>query len=256
METGNWRIEIRKMDFDFQRVGFRFSSFQFRNEGAMVKDGYWYALPLVLVAAGLVGFGHYWPGWYFWLGGCFFLVLAALVLYFFRDPEREIPTDPNAIISPADGRVVEIRDDDFEGRSMRRVSIFMSPLDVHVNRSPIAGTIRAVSYHPGSFRIATEARASVENEQNVFTVTGDQGVVVTKQIAGAVARRIVFWKKPGDAVARGERVGLIKFGSRVDVLMEPGIEMRVKVGDRVRAAASILASSQQSEEVGTTNSIS
>jgi len=166
---------------------------------------------------------------------------------FFRDPEREIPTDPDAIISPADGRVVEIRDQDFEGRPVRRVSIFMSPLDVHVNRSPIAGTIRAVSYHPGSFRIASETRASVENEQNVFTVVGDQGTVVVKQIAGAVARRIVFWKKGGDAVARGERVGLIKFGSRVDVLMEPGIELRVKVGDRVWAGTSILATYQPSE---------
>jgi phosphatidylserine decarboxylase len=214
----------------------------------MVKDGYWYGLPLVLVSGGLFGFGLWWPGTFFWLGGCFFLALAALVLNFFRDPEREIPTDPDAITSPADGRVVEIRDEDFEGRAVRRVSIFMSPLDVHVNRSPITGTIRAVSYHPGTFRIASEARASVENEQNVFTVVGDQGVVVAKQIAGAVARRIVFWKKGGDAVARGERVGLIKFGSRVDVLMEPGIEIRVKVGDRLRAGASILATSNRPNE--------
>jgi len=213
----------------------------------MVKDGYWYGLPLVLVGGGLFGFGLYWPGSFFWLGGCFFLVLAALVLNFFRDPEREIPTQPDAIVSPADGRVVEIRNEDFEGRPLQRVSIFMSPLDVHVNRSPIAGTIRAVSYHPGTFRIASEPRASVENEQNVFTVAGDQGVVVTKQIAGAVARRIVFWKRPGNEVARGERVGLIKFGSRVDVLMELGIEMRVKVRDRVRAGASILASCPPSE---------
>jgi len=214
----------------------------------MVKDGYWYGLPLVLVAGGLFSFGLYWPGSFFWLGGCFFLVLAALVLNFFRDPEREIPTDPGAIISPADGRVVEIGDEDFEGRPVRRVSIFMSPLDVHVNRSPIAGTIGAVVYRRGTFRIASEARASVENEQNVFTVAGDQGVVVAKQIAGAVARRIVFWRKSGDVVMRGERVGLIKFGSRVDVLMELGIEMRVKIGDRVRAGASILATCQPPED--------
>ncbi len=124
----------------------------------------------------------------------------------------------------------------------------MSPFDVHVNRSPIAGTIGDIFYRRGTFRIATAPRASVENEQNIFTVVGEQGVVVVKQIAGAVARRIVFWKKGCDAVARGERVGLIKFGSRVDVLMEPGIEMRVKVGDRVRAGASILATSSRPNE--------
>ncbi len=214
----------------------------------MVKDGYWYGLPLVLVAGGLFGFGLRWPGTFFWVGGCFFLVLAALVLNFFRDPEREIPTQPDAIVSPADGRVVEIRDEDFEGRPVQRVSIFMSPFDVHVNRSPIAGTIGDIFYRRGTFRIATAPRASVENEQNIFTVVGEQGVVVVKQIAGAVARRIVFWKKGCDAVARGERVGLIKFGSRVDVLMEPGIEMRVKVGDRVRAGASILATSSRPNE--------
>ena len=216
----------------------------------MVKDGYWYGLPLILVAGGLFGLAIYWPGPFFWLGGGFFLLLAALVLNFFRDPEREVPSDSAAIVSPADGRIVEIRDQDFGGRPMRRVSIFMSPLDVHVNRSPIAGTIRVVSYHRGAFRIASDARASIENEQNVFTVTGDQGTVVAKQIAGAVARRIVFWKKPGDTVARGERVGLIKFGSRVDVLMERGIEMRVRIGDRVQAGASILAKYAAANEAG------
>src|SRR5208282_3724571 len=168
----------------------------------MVKDGYWYGLPLVLVAGGLFGFGLYWPGVFFWLGGCLFLVLAALVLNFFRDPEREIPTAPDAIISPADGRVVEIRDEDFEGRLVRRVSIFMSPLDVHVNRSPIAGTIQAIYYKKGSFRMASTALASVENEQNVFTITGDQSIVVVKQIAGVLARRIVFWKRQGDHLER------------------------------------------------------
>jgi len=207
----------------------------------MVKDGYWYGLPLVLIAAGLFGLGFFRSGPFFWVTGTFFLALAALVLNFFRDPERAIPSDPAAIVSPADGRVVETRDEDFEGRPVRRVSIFMSPLDVHVNRSPIEGTIRAVSYQRGAFHIASQSPASVENEQNIFTVASDQGLVVAKQIAGAVARRIVFWKKPGDPVARGERVGLIKFGSRVDVLMEPGVDLRVKVGDRVRAGSSIIA---------------
>ncbi len=199
----------------------------------MVKEGYWYGLPLVLISGGLMGFGLYGLG-------AFFLLVAVLVLNFFRDPDRIIPAAPEAIVSPADGRVVEIQEETFEGWRVRRVSIFMSPLDVHVNRSPIGGTVREVSYHKGAFRIASEPRASVENERNVFTVEGEQGRVVVKQIAGALARRIVFWKRPGDRLERGERVGLIKFGSRVDLLVDPGVELRVKVGEHVRAGSSIL----------------
>lgn len=201
----------------------------------MVKEGYWYGLPLVLVAGGLVGFGLY-------IAGAFFMIVALLVLNFFRDPERNVPSDPSALVSPADGRIVQIAEESLDGRPLRRVSIFMSPLDVHVNRSPIAGTVRDVSYKKGSFRIASAERASVENEQNVFTVEGEQGAVVVRQIAGLLARRIVFWKNPGDQLARGERVGLIKFGSRVDVLLAPEVELRVKVGDHVTAGSSILGS--------------
>jgi phosphatidylserine decarboxylase len=199
----------------------------------MVKEGYWYGLPLALITGGLLGFGLYWPA-------AFFLVLTLFVLNFFRDPDRIIPTDPCAIVSPADGRVVEVREELFEGRPVRRVSIFMSPLDVHVNRAPIAGTIREIAYKKGSFQMASNAAASVENEQNVFTISGDQGVVVVKQIAGLLARRIVFWKKKGDLLQKGERVGLIKFGSRADVMMDPTVELRVKVGDYVRAGSSVL----------------
>lgn len=204
----------------------------------MVKEGYWYGLPLVLVTGGLLGLGLYWLG-------AFFLVLTLFVLNFFRDPNRSIPTDPYAIVSPADGRVVEVMEELFEGRPVRRVSIFMSPLDVHVNRAPIAGTIQNIAYKKGSFQMASNAAASVENEQNVFTISGDQGVVVVKQIAGLLARRIVFWKKKGDSLARGERVGLIKFGSRADVMMDPKVELRVKVGDYVRAGSSILGMTRQ-----------
>jgi phosphatidylserine decarboxylase len=120
----------------------------------------------------------------------------------------------------------------------------MSPLDVHVNRSPIEGVVRDVAYRKGAFHVASESRASVENEQNVFTVEGEQGTVVVKQIAGLLARRIVFWKHPGDAVARGERVGLIKFGSRVDVLVDPEVELRVKVGDHIRAGSDVLGTTR------------
>jgi phosphatidylserine decarboxylase len=199
----------------------------------MVKEGYWYGLPLVLIAGGLFGFGLR-------IAGALFLVAAALVLNFFRDPERTIPVDPNLIVSPADGRVVEVVEENLEGRAVRRVSIFMSPFDVHVNRSPIAGTIGSVVYRAGSFHMASQARASVENEQNIFTVRGGTDEIMVKQIAGVLARRIVFWKKPGDEIGRGERVGLIKFGSRVDVAMDPQVELRVRVGDRVRAGTSVL----------------
>jgi phosphatidylserine decarboxylase len=204
----------------------------------MVKEGYAYGLPLLLVAGGLMGLKVYWVS-------LIFLVLAIFVLNFFRDPERAIPADPQAIISPADGHIVQIQDEHFTGQPQRRISIFMSPLDVHVNRAPIAGTLRDVTYRKGAFHVASKVQASVENEQNVFTIEGKQGMVVVSQIAGAVARRIAFWKKVGDRLERGERVGMIKFGSRVDVLLDAQVELRVKVGDYDRAGSSIL---------GTTNS--
>ncbi len=207
----------------------------------MVKEGYWYGLPLVLLSGGLMGFGLYGLG-------AFFLVLTFLVLNFFRDPDRKIPEDPQAIVSPADGRLVQIEDESFEGRQVRRLSIFMSPLDVHVNRSPMAGTIKEVSYRKGMFRVASQPLASLENEQNVFTIQGEQGEVVVKQIAGVLARRIVFWKHPGDKLERGERVGMIKFGSRVDVVVGTEVSLHVKVGDHVRAGSSILGISRAKPE--------
>jgi phosphatidylserine decarboxylase len=199
----------------------------------MVKEGYWYGLPLVLVAGGLIGLKVYGLA-------AFLLILAFLILNFFRDPDRKIPTESGVIVSPADGRVVQVVEENLEGQRVRRVSIFMSPLDVHVNRAPISGTIREVSYQKGAFHIASQPRASLENEQNVFTIEGEQGKVVVRQIAGVLARRIVFWKKPGDRLERGERVGLIKFGSRVDVLLDSEVELRIKVGDHIQAGSSIL----------------
>lgn len=199
----------------------------------MVREGYWYGLPLVLAAGGLIGLKLYWFG-------ASFLIFALLVLNFFRDPDRVITTEPGAMVSPADGRIVQIADEEFAGRPVQRISIFMSPLDVHVNRSPIPGTIRKIAYQKGSFHVASQARASIENEQNLFTVEGPDGTVVVKQIAGLLARRIVFWRRLGDQLARGERVGLIKFGSRVDVLVDPEVEIRVKLGDHIRAGSDII----------------
>jgi phosphatidylserine decarboxylase len=145
------------------------------------------------------------------------------------------------MVSPADGRVVQIAEEYLANRQVRRVSIFMSPFDVHVNRAPFAGTVREVVYRKGRFHMATAERASTENEQNIFTLESEAGTIVVRQVAGLLARRIVFWKRVGDRLERGERVGLIKFGSRVDVLLDPTIELRVRIGDRVRAGSSILA---------------
>jgi len=215
----------------------------------MLQEGYWYGLPLVLISGGLLGFGYRERSPFLLVCAIFFLVLAFLVLNFFRDPERSIPTQAQAIISPADGRIVQIVQESYEGCPVCRVSIFMSPLDVHVNRAPIGGVIKEVNYRKGRFRAAMQDAASVENEQNVFTLEGEQGRVVVKQIAGVLARRIVFWKRPGDSLARGERVGLIRFGSRVDVLMEPDVALSIKVGDHVRAGSSILGTSHLKSEI-------
>ena len=181
-----------------------------------------------------------------WLVGVWFalplLAAGLFMLYFFRDPERQVPDDPTPVaVSPADGRVVAICDAEHDGRPFRRISIFLSPFDVHVNRAPISGVIRDVQYRRGRFLVASRPEASTENERNTVTVEGPEGTVVFKQIAGILARRIVFWKQKGESVARGERVGLIKFGSRMDVLVDPSWEIVVQMGGRVRAGSTILA---------------
>lgn len=184
-----------------------------------------------------------------WLAGPLFAaplaVLTAFLMYFFRDPERVIPSGPGLVVSPADGRVVDLRGVEHEGRPFTRVSIFLSPLDVHVNRSPVEGLICEVTYSPGRFRAAYRQEASIENERNTVTVESPGGEVIFKQIAGVLARRIVFWKKEGQRVERGERIGLMKFGSRVDVLLGPAFEMAVRAGERVRGGSSILARQKQ-----------
>ncbi|MCL5006445.1 MAG: phosphatidylserine decarboxylase [Acidobacteria bacterium] len=206
----------------------------------MVKEGYWYGLPLVLAGGLVLGFGLFGSERFFLFAAAFILIFALLVLNFFRDPDRTIPTGSGVIVSPADGRVVEVREETERERPRVRISIFMSPLNVHVNRSPIAGIIQDVTYRKGSYHMASEPLASVENEQNVFTVMSDADEVVVRQIAGVLARRIVFWKRPGDRIERGERVGMIKFGSRVDILVSPEVNLCVQVGHRVRAGSSII----------------
>lgn len=200
----------------------------------MVKDGFKFALPpLVLGLLALV------PGWN-WVAGILFL-LGAFVLYFFRDPQRTIPSDPGMIVSPADGHVMEVLDEPLEGQPGQRISIFLSVFDVHVNRAPVEGEIRRIEYRPGRFYAAMLARASDENEQNMVRISSPQGDVVFKQIAGWIARRILCWKAVGDRVARGERVGMIRFGSRVDVWVPPDVDILVRRGQKVAGGSSILA---------------
>ena len=199
----------------------------------MVPDGYYYALAF-FCAALLVGWLRA-PAWSIPL-----LAVAVFFLWFFRDPERMIPESGDAVVSPADGKVTDLSTVVLGGSERNRISIFLSVFDVHVYRSPIAGVIRDVRYQPGKFLNAMNSVSAEHNEQNVVTVEGN-GHVVFKQIAGLLARRIVFTKKVGDRVARGERVGMIKFGSRVDVLLDPTARLQVRVGDRVKGGSSVLA---------------
>ena len=179
---------------------------------------------------------------FYWLGG-FFLALAIFTLFFFRDPERVAPSGTNLVLSPADGKVVgagAAPDANPLGPGAIQISIFLSIFDVHVNRAPIAGRIAKVEYNQGDFLPAFDDKASLRNEQNAVTIEEGSKRLVFKQIAGLIARRIVFRKQVGDTVAAGERVGLIKFGSRVDVFLPPGSVLLVKKGDRVSAGVSIL----------------
>jgi len=197
----------------------------------MVRDGFYYGLGAV-VAAVLLGLVNPWLA-------VLPLLLGAFFLWFFRDPERAIPDGPGVIVSPADGKVTSISRAEEDGRK-QRISIFLNVFDVHVNRSPISGTVTGVSYQKGKFGNAMSAGSSDANEQNVVTVRGDGQTVVFKQIAGLLARRIVFNPRTGDKLERGQRVGLIKFGSRVDVVLDETVDIQVKVGDHVAGGSSIL----------------
>jgi phosphatidylserine decarboxylase len=168
------------------------------------------------------------------------LLLTGFVAYFFRDPERQIPTGKGLVVSPADGRVVVVEPLKGAEGGGTLVSIFLSVFDVHVNRTPIEGRVGEIEYRRGRFMIATDRRASVENEQSVLTFESPVGPIVCKQIAGLIARRIVYWNKPGSVVGRGDRFGLIKFGSRVDLIMPAGVNVEVRKGDRVKGGESVI----------------
>jgi len=209
----------------------------------MVRDGYIYSLSLIAVAVAV-----YWltGGWAWSLVP---VLLAAFFLWFFRDPTRTIPTGEGLIVSPGDGLVTETVVIHTPEGERRRISIFLSVFDVHVNRSPIAGTISRVNYQKGLYLNAMNPASAERNEQNVVTVRGEGIEVTFKQIAGLLARRIVFNHGEGERLERGQRVGLIKFGSRVNVVIPAEAELRVKKGDRVKGGSSVLA--EMAEVVGT-----
>jgi phosphatidylserine decarboxylase len=200
----------------------------------MVRDGYYYGIPL-LTASGLIA----------WLAGPAWtwppILLALFFFWFFRDPERVIPSAAGVVVSPADGKVTHVSQIVQNGMPYLRISIFLSVFDVHVNRSPIGGVVRQMRYRKGKFLNAMGTASAEQNEQNIVTVEGKDQTVIFKQIAGLLARRIVFTKKAGDPVEAGERVGMIKFGSRVDVLMESSARVQIKVGDHVKGGTSVLA---------------
>ena len=196
----------------------------------MAKEGYPFLLPLLLVAGLCFYSGTHWLAW------CF-LVLALFTGYFFRDPDRTVPSDAATIVSPADGKIVAIAT---ETDANTRVSIFLSLFNVHINRAPIAGEVESVHYVPGKFKVAFDAAASAENEQNVLVIRNGSDKIKFSQIAGILARRIVCWKKPGDSVVKGERIGLIRFGSRVDIFLPENVALSIKLGDRVRGGASVI----------------
>lgn len=203
----------------------------------MVKEGYAFGFPPLV--AGLAALLFQTPLTI--ALGIVFVLLGLFVFYFFRDPERAIPAGIDEVVSPADGRVVVVKEETNAGRPGKRLSIFLAIWNVHVNRAPAAGTITKLEYKPGKFLAAWAEKASLENEQNVFTLAGEHGEIVLKQIAGWVARRVVSWKKQGDAVARGERIGLVRFGSRVDLWLPENAEITVKVGEHVKGGSTIVA---------------
>jgi phosphatidylserine decarboxylase len=212
----------------------------------MVRDGYFYAIPLI--AAGVLVGWLTQPAW-----AVIPFLLAFFFLWFFRDPERAIPADAGAVVSPGDGKVTDVSPVTIGSERLTRISIFLSVFNVHVNRSPITGTIREIRYQRGLYLNAMNEASAEQNEQNIVTVEGEGQKVVFKQIAGLLARRIVFTPKLGDRLERGQRVGLIKFGSRVDVLVDASARVGVKVGDRVKGGASVLAylPSQETAVAGT-----
>ena len=203
----------------------------------MAKDAIPYLIPFLILTVLFWAFGSTPPA-------VFFLILSAFIAFFFRDPERKIPEDPSVVVSPADGKVVEILR---QADKTIRISIFLSVFNVHINRAPIDGVVESTQYTPGKFKAAFDPSASVENEQNVLVIDHGSYKIKLSQIAGLLARRIVCWKKAGDHVQKGERIGLIKFGSRVDLFLPEIVIPSVKLGDRVRGGSTIMGRAENAQ---------
>ncbi len=201
----------------------------------MVRDGIFYGVALVAVAV-IVWYGTHLVGL-----TVFPVLLAMFLVWFFRDPSRRVPSDPGLIVSPADGKVEDAEWIETTGGSRVRISIFLNVFDVHVNRVPVSGLVTLAEYREGLFLNALNAESAVHNEQTLVTIDAGGYSVSFKQIAGVLARRILCHLREGDRVTRGERMGLIKFGSRVDVLLPATVQLRVKSGDRVKGGSSVLA---------------
>ncbi len=208
-----------------------------KNYGIPVaSEGWPFIIPLAIVTALLFAFG--------WKNTAYVsLVLTLFVLFFFRDPERMVPVGKDVVVSPADGRVIVIKDiyePNYLKQDVKQISIFLSVFNVHVNRSPVGGTVELVKYNPGKFHVASVDKASLDNEQTAMVIDDGKYKILVKQIAGLIARRIVCYAKPGDQVSTGERYGLIRFGSRVDIFLPKDTELKVKLGDRVKGARDII----------------
>ena len=201
----------------------------------LAKDGFIFILPLLIITVLMFLISFYWATAIFGLGFLF-------VTWFFRDPERRIPSEPNVIVSPADGKITEIvtENEPINGKLCKRVTIFLSVFNVHVNRVPIGGTIEDIRYNPGKFLAAFNPKASMDNEQNLILINNGRTHIFVKQIAGLIARRIVCWPKKGDYYESGQRYGLIRFGSRVDILLPENTKLSVACGDKVSGGKSII----------------
>lgn len=202
----------------------------------IASEGWPFIIPLAIITGLLLAFGLK-------NAGIIALVFTLFVLFFFRDPERTIPQGSNLVVSPADGKVIVIKDifePAYLKQEVKQVSIFLSVLNVHVNRSPITGTVESVKYNPGKFHVASVDKASLDNEQTSMLIANGKHKLLVKQIAGLIARRIVCYAKPGDSLNTGDRYGLIRFGSRVDLFLPKDVELKVKVGDHVKGARDII----------------
>jgi len=210
----------------------------------MIHDAYRFLIPLALAAAACLGFAVHAGGPVLWSAAGILSAMTGFVAYFFRNPPREVPAGHHLVVSPADGKVVRVAtlpEADGEMPGGQSISIFLNIFNVHVTRAPIRGELERLQYRRGRFKAAFDDEASRVNEQNVLTIRGPETRIIVKQVAGLIARRVICWTQPGQPLARGEVFGLIRFGSRVDVLLPPGIRLRVRVGERVQGGSSVIA---------------